>query len=544
MIAPFSNTLVSTVRYFFLLVLLVVAFTDLASAQQPNTAQPRPREMPQRNRIPFPGLLRGPYLQAATSNSIVVRWRTDALSRSRVKYGTDADALNMVADDSTLVTDHEVKVTGLSPMTKYYYSIGALKDTLQGDADNYFFTLPRPGEKGKYRIGVFGDCGTNNVMQHNIRDEFLKYLGTDYLNAWILVGDNSYQNGTDAQYQPNFFNVYKDRLLKQSPVFPAPGNHDYGNIDFYGRDVPKRFYDVAYYRVFSMPTEGESGGVPSHNQSFYSFDIGNIHFLSLDSYGREADGAKMYDTLSAQAQWVKKDLEQNKNKQWVVAYWHHPPYTMGTHNSDEEQDLVQIRGSFIKILERYGVDLIICGHSHLYERSRLMAGHYGPEASFEAEEHNVSASAGLYNGEQNSCPYVKDSGTNRGTVYVVSGSSGKIGKSEASYPHDAMFYSNAIIGGASLLEVEDNRLDFKWIAADGVIRDQFTMMKDVNKVTKIRHKSKTPLKLTASFVGDYQWSVKGQTGRTIEVTPARGVTTYTVSDAYGCVRDTFEVTVR
>src|SRR4030095_7709619 len=132
----------------------------------------------------------------------------------------------------------------------------------------------------------------------------------------------------------------------------------------------------------------------------------------------------MYDTTGAQAQWIKKDLEAFKNTKrgWVVAYWHHPPYTMGSHNSDKEDDLTMIRERFIRILERYGVDLIICGHSHLYERSRLMNGHFGPEASFNATANNLNASSALYDGSTNSCPYIKDSATNRGTVYVVSGS--------------------------------------------------------------------------------------------------------------------------
>ncbi|GEO03721.1 hypothetical protein AAE02nite_13850 [Adhaeribacter aerolatus] len=497
-----------------------------------------------RNKLPHPGLLRGPYLQAATSTSMLIRWRTDALSRSRVRYGTTAGNLDKMSSDSALVLDHQVKLTGLLPRTKYYYSIGAFTDTLQGDENNYFMTLPVPGEEGKYRIGIFGDCGTNNVQQRTVRDQFVKYLGNNYMDSWILLGDNSYENGTDAQYQPNFFNVYKDNLLKKYPLFPAPGNHDYGNIDFPYVNVPNRGYDIAYYQNFSMPIAGESGGVPSNNPAFYSFDIGNIHFLSLDSYGRESKSAyKMYDTLSEQAQWVKRDLEANKNKGWVVAYWHHPPYTMGTHDSDKEADLIKIRTDFIRILERYKVDLIICGHSHVYERSKLMQGHFGPEATFNAKEHNLNQSTALYNGTDNACPYIKDAKNDAGTVYVVTGSAGKLGTPKATYPHDAMFYSNATMGGASMLEVEGNRLDFKWIAADGVIRDQFTMMKEVNKKTKIKVKRGKPVTLTASFNGKYSWTNSPQTSKSIQVSPPVGTTTYTVKDQYNCVRDVFEVKV-
>jgi len=141
-------------------------------------------------------------------------------------------------------------------------------------------------------------------------------------------------------------------------LFPSPGNHDYNDGDRFSETTAQVSHEVAYYHNFSMPTEGEAGGAPSHNQAFYSYDLGNIHFLSLDSYGLEEGKYRMYDTLGPQVQWVKKDLEANSNKEWVIAYWHHPPYTMGSHNSDREQELVHIRENFIQILERYGVDIL------------------------------------------------------------------------------------------------------------------------------------------------------------------------------------------
>ena len=87
------------------------------------------------NTLPKPTLMRGPYLQVATSNSIIVRWRAEALSRSRVRFGTDAGKLDGFSGDFTLVTEHKVKLNNLMPRTRYYYSIGSLYDTLQGDRE-------------------------------------------------------------------------------------------------------------------------------------------------------------------------------------------------------------------------------------------------------------------------------------------------------------------------------------------------------------------------------------------------------------------------
>jgi len=482
-------------------------------------------------------LLRGPYLQVPTSNSMVIRWRTSIPSMSKVQYGTSPAHLNKEVVSKELVKDHIIKIEGLQPNTKYYYAISTATQRLQGDQNNSFVTLPRTGEKGFYRIGIFGDPGSPTVLQRKVRDQFVKYLGNNHLNAWVALGDIAYNTGSDAEYQAKFFNIYKDQLLKKYPLFTLPGNHDYRDEDsvtFFSHDK------IEYYRTFSMPVDGESGGVPSNNQAFYSFDIGNVHFLSLDSFGAE-DSTLLSDTTGPQVQWIKKDLEANKNKDWVVAMWHHPPYTMGSHNSDEQSDMYKARQSFLPLLERYGVDLVICGHSHLYERSRLMTGHYGKERTFDPAVNNLSTSSGKYDGSGNSCPYIKNENSNRGTVYIVNGGSSELGGVQKAYPHDAMYYSNYTSGGTNIIEVQDNRLDVKWICEDGIVRDQFTMMKNVNKRSVIKIKKGQSVNLKASYLGDYEWNNKQKT-RTIKVSPAV-TSTYSVHDKYGCIQDSFEVIV-
>lgn len=491
---------------------------------------------------PAASLLRGPYLNAATPTSMVIRWRTDSNTKSRVRFGTSSNNLNQIVQDTASVTEHIIKLTGLTPYTRYYYSVGSLTDTLQGDAENFFYTLPVTGlSDSTLRIGVVGDCGNNSTNQRNVRDQLSNYLGSNYMNSWILLGDNAYSTGLDAEYQAEFFNIYKDKFLKQNPLFPAPGNHDYGNST--SSPSVTNHTLAPYYQNFTMPIAGEAGGTASNNPAFYSYNVGNVHFLSLDSYGKESDASLMYDTTGAQVQWIKQDLANNTNKGWVVAYWHHPPYTMGSHNSDSEGDLVQIRQKFIQILERMGVDLILCGHSHDYERSKLMKGHYGNEASFDANVHHLSSSSGLYDGTANSCPYIKDSANNyQGTVYVVSGSAGQLGGQQGSFPHNAMYYSNASNGGSMILEVKGNRLDAKWVCADGVIRDQFTMMKDANRKRTYTVNPGTPVTLSANYNGTYNWQGVTATGKSITVNPT-DTTTYVVTDNFSCITDSFVVNV-
>jgi hypothetical protein len=484
-------------------------------------------------------LVRGPYLQKATPTSIVLHWRTNNNVNSVVKYGLSPTDLSQSVVELLPKTEHAVLLSNLKPYTKYYYSVGFGDSILQGTDKNYFLTPPLKDSQGKYSFWVVGDCGNNSTNQRKVRDQFYKYRGSDPTNGMLLLGDNAYWNGSDDEYKTGFFSIYESDALKNIPLYPAPGNHDYAmNSD---RQVDHK---IAYYDIFDMPANGEAGGVPSGTEAFYSFDYGNIHFLSLDSYGKEDGATRLYDTLGAQVEWIKRDLEANKSK-WIIAYWHHAPYTMGHHNSDTETELELIRSNFIRILERYGVDLIICGHSHTYERSKLIKGHYGKENSFDPNVHNISHSTGRYDGSENSCTYLKDSfRKSDGTVYVVSGASGAVGGNpHLPYPHNAMEAFNDITNGGSLiLDVEGSRLDALWLNADGMIRDKFTIIKDAGKVKDIKVNLGDSVSLTASWKGDYVWSHDNSKNQNVSFYP-NADQVVVVTDQFQCIADTFRIKV-
>jgi len=196
----------------------------------------------------------------------------------------------------------------------------------------------------------------------------------------------------------------------------------------------------------------------------------------------------------------------------------------------------------VRILERYKVDLVLNGHSHDYERSYLINGHYGLESTFSPATNALSSSSAKYDGTANSCIYIKNSSDPKnGIVYAVVGSAGQLGGTTTGYPHDAMYYSNATIGGALYFEVENNRLNAKWICSDGVVRDNFTIMKDVNKTTNLSIPSGTPTQISASWEGNYSWST-GATTKTITVSPTSN-TIYTVTDGSGCITDVFNISI-
>ena len=397
-----------------------------------------------------PGLLRGPYLQIATTESMIVRWRTAVPLDSEVRFGTSPSQLNYVVNIAGLRTDHEVPLSDLLPGTRYYYAIGYSGGTLASGTDYFFITKsasPQPT-----RVWVIGDSGTGSADARAVFDQYRALAGNRYTDVWLMLGDNAYGSGTDSQYQTGMFDVYPE-LLRQTAVWPALGNHD---------------ASPAYYDIFTLPRNGESGGLPSGTEHYFSFDYGNIHFVNLDGYfsGSRLSNGVMWS-------WLEQDLAAN-TKEWLIAYWHQPPYTKGSHNSEWERDLIEMRENFLPLLEAYGVDLVLCGHSHVYERSFLLRGHYGYEASL--------TSAMILDGgsgrPDDTGPYRKtQEGTsaNHGTVYVVAGSSGWA-TGFYGLDHPAMHTSLNVMGSL-VLDIDGGTLQARFLRETGAIDDYFTIQK-------------------------------------------------------------------
>lgn len=492
-----------------------------------------------------PTLSRGPYLQSGSETAITVRWRTSSACYGRVSVGTANGVYTTATADETTcpTTEHIVRVTGLASDTKYFYQVSATDGTIfQGAADNFFRTNPAATTTRKIRIAAFGDCGRGNAtyQDENLANyqSYLSANGIDAPDAWILLGDNAYNSGTDAEYTSKFFGTYGGNILKNHKLYPSPGNHDYGNSS-----ANKTSRSMPYHSIFTVPQNGESGGVASGKQNYYSYDIGNIHFLSLDAYGTESDGTSIQTNGTSMVKtWLDADLAAN-TKKWTIAYWHHPPYTKTSHNSDTESDLIAIRQNFIGFLESRGVDLIINGHSHGYERGYLLKNFTGTWTSFNPAVHAVSTSSGAYTSASD-CPYIYNSTpANHGTVYVVAGSTGASGGVQADFDSHAFPYS-VNDGGMLYFEVEDNRLDAKMLRRNGTIFDRFTIIKDINTINNHNQTVtvNTPVTLTASWPGtNHTWSTT-ETTRSVSFTPTvAGTTNFAVTDGVGCITDNFTV---
>jgi hypothetical protein len=418
-------------------------------------------------------VVRGPYLQSATTDSIIVKWRTDIATDSAVGYASIGGVPSSMLDPA-LTTEHEVVLTGLAPDTFYNYTIGNAIQIFaggdlntDGDGEHFFTTSPLKGVEKPTRVWVIGDSGTADANAAAVREGYKTFTGNRSTDVWLMLGDNAYNSGSDAQFQAAVFDTYP-QLLRQIPLWSALGNHDAVDMVFYPPG--------AYPQIFSFPTAGEAGGVGSGSENYYSFNYGNIHFISLDSTtsANRVAGSAMWA-------WLEADLVAN-SQEWTIAFWHHPHYSKGSHDSDSEVALQEMRENGLALLEAHGVDLILTGHSHSYERSFLLDGHDGQSASLTSGM-VLDGGDGRETGDG---PYTKPgpAGTpNEGAVHAVAGSSGKI-ESGGTLNHPAM-YTSMLTLGSMVLDISGRQLDAAFIDSTGAVLDEFTIIKSSSQVIEI-----------------------------------------------------------
>ncbi len=406
-----------------------------------------------------PALLRGPYLQSGSPTAITICWRTDVSSPSAVAWREWGTATWSQVGPSGATTEHAVTLSGLTPATRYEYRIGDGTAWLNASFPDDFTTAPPVGSAPPTRIWVLGDSGTASQYAGAVRNTFEALSGSRSADLWLMLGDNAIPAGTDLQYQTALFDIYPE-MLSRRVLWPAYGNHDAVSADADTQTGP-------YFDIFHLPVAGEAGGVPSGTEAWYSFDWANVHFICLDSTesDRSANGPMMT--------WLQADATAT-NQDWTIAFWHHPPYSKGIHDSDIEQGMIDMRSVALPILEAAGVDLVLCGHNHLYERSILLDGHYGPSWSFDRSAHAIDPGFGRISGSGAYRKPTLGPAPHQGTVYVVAGSSGHVTPGPLGHPVMVASYLRA---GSLVIDVNGPQLDCRFLDYEARVFDHFTIEK-------------------------------------------------------------------
>ena len=406
---------------------------------------------------------RGPYLQTLTGESIFIKWRTDSSTDSKVWYGDSPSNLNFTVSSPNNVTDHELMIDGLDANTIYFYAVGNSNGQMMGGDDNhYFLTTPDTTGSQTVRLWVLGDCGTANDNQREVRDAYYNFIGSNHIDGILLLGDNAYTDGTQSEYQMALFeNMYEEKLVN-SVLWPSFGNHD-------GHSSLSETQTGPYYDIFTVPKNGEAGGEPSNTEAYYSFDYGNIHFICINSDDIDADPE------GEMVQWIEEDINAT-NQEWIVAFFHHPPYTgEGGNESDFKASSTDMRENVLPVLEAGNVDLVLTGHTHAYQRSYLINGHYDDSGTWDPTTMGIDLGDGRLDGDG---AYYKSRGDDGiGTVYIVAGSSGKLDSDDYNYP---AMHHNAEKLGSVAIDVEGLEMNVQFIDNEGFIEDYFTILKMVD----------------------------------------------------------------
>ncbi|HET6441456.1 MAG TPA: metallophosphoesterase family protein [Phycisphaerae bacterium] len=290
-------------------------------------------------------ITKGPYLQNPSPTAVTVQWETDEPGEPVVRFCPAAEgyrgpiqtAAGRVHEKVTLgVTPgdpgspapvfylYRARLENLAPNTEYRYWV---ENSVEGKGavaseQRIFCTWPAKAERVTFI--AYGDTRSNPEAHRAVARHFNSH-SPDFI---LHTGDCVSSGNVYQAWGPEFFAPLAD-VLDHVPMMIARGNHE-GKAE-------------NVLRLFDMP-EG---------RTWYSFDYGPVHVVVLDSY---EEGKAVLD-------WLEKDLA-GSTAPWKIAAYHEPTFNLGGHRSAAS------RTTFLPLFEKYGVDVVLAGHSHIYERFR------------------------------------------------------------------------------------------------------------------------------------------------------------------------------
>ena len=317
-----------------------------------------------------------------------------------------------------------------------------------------FLQPPAPGVASAVpiRLWVIADVGFGTATQAATVRGKDAFVAASHIpvTATLALGDLAYNQGKVQEFHTKFFGPNAAQFAGAA-LLPAYGNHDsYSNNG------------AAYFSAFAaLPSHGGfTLGVASNTTSYYSVTLGCVHLQFLDSM------TSSRAPTGPMALWAAADATAARSHagvRWYIVGFHHPPY--GVPGQIWSADM---RTVFLPILEAHGVDMVLAGHLHKYERSYLLDGYYG--RSWSASY--VISGAGAHS------VYSKPAGIvpRRGAVYVTTGTSG-VPAPGLSRPRPDLAAAS-VSAGSLICDVLSAALTCRQVAADsGEVLDSWTIRK-------------------------------------------------------------------
>jgi len=196
--------------------------------------------------------------------------------------------------------------------------------------------LTLPVKDGSVRFAVIGDTGSGTEKQRDVGTMMAQYRAVYPFEFVLMMGDNLYGGEAPKDFEKKFSGPYKALLDNNVKFYASLGNHDQAL--------------QVNYANFNM-----------NGKEYYRFKKGNVAFYALNSNYMD----------KKQVEWLQSELAKD-NSDWKVCFFHHPPYSSAkAHGSDP-----QLREVVEPIFIKYGVNVVLTGHDHVYERIKPQKGIY------------------------------------------------------------------------------------------------------------------------------------------------------------------------
>ena len=195
--------------------------------------------------------------------------------------------------------------------------------------------LNLPNRTGSVKFAVLGDFGSGESSEYDVAAQMAAFRERFFFDFVITTGDNiiGSQDGP-ADFAEKFERPFQALLGARVPFYATLGNHDKASN--------------RSYAPWNM-----------NGRRYYTFAVKNVRFFALDS--NRPDRVELA--------WVDEALS-SANEEWKICYFHHPLYSDGVKHGPS----LELRVLFEPILLRHGVDVVFCGHDHVYERLKPQAG--------------------------------------------------------------------------------------------------------------------------------------------------------------------------
>jgi predicted phosphodiesterase len=301
-------------------------------------------------------VIRSPYLQNATQNSVDVMWGSSDATGTLHWGASPGNYTHTVASTTILDTEgnyvHTAQIGGLSPGQTAYYYVDAVSQII-GQNDASYRATAAPAGNAPFRFIAYGDSQPKSTQEPpdgpdrwgypEVMARMLPYNPALMVHAGDITDDGHLWQYNDWYFGPSASQG------KSAPVYPVLGNHELRP----GSNV-QNFRDV-----YGLPVNSADG-----TEDYYSFDYGCVHFVALDT--AIIPGGQTPDSTRAAQQnaWLQADLAATE-KPWTVV-WYHRSMTQYSY----------IDSLWRSTFEANGVDLVFAGHQHRYSSHLRNGIHY------------------------------------------------------------------------------------------------------------------------------------------------------------------------